>query len=187
VRAVQQVLFDLKLIKDKPDGAMGPMTRAAIRDFEKSAGLKETGQASKVVYAALLAAAQGKRDTVANSPLPTPPKEAPPKEQPKVEAAKPPEEKKPEEKPISIGNPPPPPPPPSSADIAKMGEADRVLAIQTMLIQLNFYRDKADGKVGPATKAAIRDYERASGLKETGEPTQAVLDSLKEMMGLVKR
>ena len=33
VRAIQQALVDLKLLRDKPDGAMGPLTRNAIRAF----------------------------------------------------------------------------------------------------------------------------------------------------------
>jgi peptidoglycan hydrolase-like protein with peptidoglycan-binding domain len=53
VRAVQQLLFDLKLLRDKPDGALGPATRAAIRDYERMAGLKESGEPSKAVFESL--------------------------------------------------------------------------------------------------------------------------------------
>lgn len=53
VRAIQQALFDLKLLRDKPDGVPGPMTTAAIRDFQRTAGLTETGEASREVYVAL--------------------------------------------------------------------------------------------------------------------------------------
>jgi peptidoglycan hydrolase-like protein with peptidoglycan-binding domain len=172
-RAVQQALFDLKLLKDRPDGVIGPMSRAAIRDFQKGAGLAETGEVSKDVYTALLLAL-ARRDTVANSPLPAPPK---------VEA-------KPEEKPapaVNVGTPPAPPPPPTSADLAKQAEAERIKSIQALLRAMNFSKDAPDGKAGPATRTAIREYERAAGLKETGEPTQALLDSLREMSGLLKR
>jgi peptidoglycan hydrolase-like protein with peptidoglycan-binding domain len=53
VRAIQQALFDLKLLRDKPDGALGPMTRNAIRTFQRGAGLAQTGEPSKDVYVAL--------------------------------------------------------------------------------------------------------------------------------------
>jgi peptidoglycan hydrolase-like protein with peptidoglycan-binding domain len=53
IRVIQQALVDLKLSRDKPDGVMGPMTRAAIRSFQKTAGIAETGEATKDVYAAL--------------------------------------------------------------------------------------------------------------------------------------
>jgi hypothetical protein len=38
--------------------------------------------------------------------------------------------------------------------------------------------------LGPATRAAIRDYERSLGIAQTGEPSKALFDSLKEMRGL---
>jgi TPR repeat protein len=53
VRAIQQALFDLKLLKDKPDGALGPMTRNAIKSFQKNAGITETGEPSRDLYLAL--------------------------------------------------------------------------------------------------------------------------------------
>lgn len=53
VRAVQQALFDLKLLQEKPSGAYGPKTRAAIRDFQHRNGLAETGEPTKNLYEAL--------------------------------------------------------------------------------------------------------------------------------------
>jgi peptidoglycan hydrolase-like protein with peptidoglycan-binding domain len=53
VRAIQQALLDLKLLKDKPDGALGPMTRNAIKSFQKNAGITETGEPSRDLYIAL--------------------------------------------------------------------------------------------------------------------------------------
>ncbi|HTE82160.1 MAG TPA: SEL1-like repeat protein, partial [Reyranella sp.] len=78
VQAVQQVLIDLRRLNGKADGVAGPATRAAIIDFEKSVGLRETGEASREVYvAALRAIAQ--HDAVARSPLPPPPRSVAPK------------------------------------------------------------------------------------------------------------
>ncbi|MDP1839103.1 MAG: peptidoglycan-binding protein [Reyranella sp.] len=93
VRVIQQALVDLKFLRDKPDGALGPMTRAAIRAFQRSTGLRETGEPTREVYAALKDSLAN-RDVVANSPLPLPAKvepkvETPTVELPKVELPKP--------------------------------------------------------------------------------------------------
>ena len=61
VRAIQQALLDLKLLRDKPDGVAGPMTRNAIKAFQKSIGEAETGEPTREVFAALQAAV-AKRD-----------------------------------------------------------------------------------------------------------------------------
>jgi hypothetical protein len=78
VRTIQQALISLQLLTDKPDGLLGPLTRKAIRDFQRTSGLKETGEPGIEVYLALRQA-QARRDIVANSPLPPPPKEDPAK------------------------------------------------------------------------------------------------------------
>lgn len=283
VRAVQQVLFDLKRLRDKPDGVAGPMTRSAIRDFQKSVGLPETGEPSREVYAALLSTSQ---DVVSSSPLPTPPSSPlaviappPPLESPKVETTKsvpaeveavktepaktePPKVETPKveapkveapkaeapkvvqaakpapppvvETKIDLGTPPPPPPPPTSAEIAALAppalaqpkpepsridppkpppvvidtskpalpkveiappkpdpyawpasRLDQVKAVQTMLRDLRFYTKPIDGQASSATQTAIRDYQRTAGLKETGEVSKALFDSLQEMRKLM--
>ena len=197
-RAVQQALFDLKLLKDKPDGVIGPMSRTAIREFQRSAGLPENGEPNREVYAALVRA-QARRDTVANSPLPAPPPAA---DATKPDAAKPEaampeptkpaapakaEPAKPDDKQVNVSAAPAPPPPPTSAEMVKQAELERIKSIQALLRAMNFYKHPPDGKAGPATRAAIREYERASGQKETGEPTQALLESLRELSGLLKR
>ncbi|MBV8193028.1 MAG: SEL1-like repeat protein [Alphaproteobacteria bacterium] len=53
IRVIQQALADLKLLNDKPDGVLGPMTRTALRSFQKASGLAETGEPSKEVFVAL--------------------------------------------------------------------------------------------------------------------------------------
>jgi peptidoglycan hydrolase-like protein with peptidoglycan-binding domain len=53
IRVIQQALVDLKLLRDKPDGVMGPMTRAAIKSFQKTSGVDETGEPSNELFVAL--------------------------------------------------------------------------------------------------------------------------------------
>jgi peptidoglycan hydrolase-like protein with peptidoglycan-binding domain len=271
IRAIQQALLDLKRLRDKPDGNLGPMTRAAIRDFQKSTGMRPTGEPSRELYAALVLA---RHDVVSGSPLPMPPPVAIP-DPPKIEPAKPaaaatPPQRTDDSK-IDLGRaaPPPPPPtsaevaaitrpaaaprqpdppkpppvvvetakpapfkvettrptlspayipppsappPPTSADIARAGppkiepptpeppkveiakadpnawpasRPDQVKAIQTLLRDLRFYTKAIDGQVSGGTQAAIREYQRMAGLKETGEANKALFDSLTEMRKLM--
>jgi peptidoglycan hydrolase-like protein with peptidoglycan-binding domain len=249
ISVIQQALFDLKLLSDKPDGAIGPVTRAAIRTFQRNVGARETGEPTKDVFAALQEAIARRAvasappsppaiDLGAPEPPPAPPTSADiaratpqPEEKtesakvepatavptpidpakppmPKIEAATaapPPIVATPEEpKPvppetanptaIDLGQPEPPPAPPTSADIARAdpdawptSTADQVTAIQRLLRDLNFLRDPADGLYGPATRAAILDYERTAGLAQTGEPSKALFESLKEMRGTMMR
>ena len=62
---------------------------------------------------------------------------------------------------------------------------DQVKAIQAILRELKFYNAPVDGIASIGTRNAIRDYEKMAGLKESGEPTKAVFDSLKEMRALM--
>jgi TPR repeat protein/peptidoglycan hydrolase-like protein with peptidoglycan-binding domain len=211
IRTIQQALIDLQRLNGKADGIAGPATRAAIIDFEKSVGLRETGEASREVYvAALKAIAQ--HDAVARSPLPLPPRTEPPKaetskppskvdvpvlQSPGAEARTPP--------PIDLGTaqappPPPPPPPPTSADIAHLmarteptkpdpdawptKRNEQIRAIQTLLGQLKLMRAAPTGEAGPITVAAIREYQRMAGLPQTGEPSRELFESLKAARSL---
>jgi peptidoglycan hydrolase-like protein with peptidoglycan-binding domain len=249
ISVIQQALFDLKLLSDKPDGAIGPVTRAAIRTFQRNVGGRETGEPTKDVFAALQEAIARRAaasappsppaiDLGAPEPPPAPPTSADiaraaPKPEEKMESAKvepatavptpidppkppmpnieaataasppivaTPEEPKPappETAPpaaIDLGQPEPPPAPPTSADIARAGPdawptstADQVTAIQRLLRDLNFLRDPTDGLYGPATRAAILDYERTAGLAQTGEPSKALFESLKETRSTMMR
>ncbi len=155
VKLVQQTLIDQQRLHGKADGIAGPATHLAIREFEKSAGLPSTGQPSRGVYLALVKA-RGPADAI---------------------------------------KPPDPPPPPTSADIAKSTEPksvsadagsdwpakapDQIRAIQKLLIDLKLLNAQPTGTVGPLTRRAIRAYQKQAGLKETGEPSQALFDSLK--------
>jgi len=151
VKLVQQALIDLQRLHGKADGAAGPATRLAIREFEKSAGLPSTGEPSRAVYLALVKARS---------------------------------------QPAAI-KPPDPPPPPTSADIAKSTitttdangwpakAPDQIRAIQQLLVDLKLLKAEPTGTVGPLTRRAIRTYQKNAGLKETGEPSQALFESLK--------
>ncbi|UYN96491.1 MAG: SEL1-like repeat protein [Enhydrobacter sp.] len=180
IRAVQQALVDMKLLGGKPDGVLGPRTRTAIRDFQGNAGMRETGEPSRELFLALKVAQRG---IVEHSALPTPPKADPPPPEPPKEAAK-----------AAIDEPKAPTEPPTttSDDIARTDRdvwpktrADQIRAIQRLLTELRYYDAALTGQLGKLTRAAILDYQRTRGLKQTGEPSEALFESLKEMRGLM--
>lgn len=223
IRIVQKALFDLKLLRDEPDGALGPMTRAAIRTFQRINAQRETGEPSRELYASLKEAVArrdvappARPETRPEPPLAvasTRPPEAPvakveppkpielaaaettpPPSSADIARLTPPPPASP--KPIQLAAAAPPPPPPTSADIRKAAPVDpdawpatsaaQVSAIQALLREMRFYESAPDGRIGPATRAAIREYEGLAGLKVTGQASKELFDSLKEMQLLMK-
>ncbi|HYD08181.1 MAG TPA: SEL1-like repeat protein [Reyranella sp.] len=146
VKVIQQALIDLKLLKGKVDGDAGRATRAAIRDFEKSAGLPETGQPSREVHAALVKAVA---------------------------------KLAPEPASVSKSDPAPSPEPSPVVETWPAKGPDQIRAIQRLLVELKLLDAEPTGTVGPLTRRAIRDFQRKAGLKETGEPSQALFNALK--------
>ena len=67
-------------------------------------------------------------------------------------------------------------PKPTQAEIAE---------IQQLLRQLSFDAGPPDGKPGPATRTAIRQYEKVAGLKVTGEASLALLAHLRQVTGMM--
>lgn len=56
---------------------------------------------------------------------------------------------------------------------------DQVIAnVQSALQQQGYYQGQVDGLLGPQTRAAIADYQRANGLAETAAVDQPTLESL---------
>ncbi len=56
---------------------------------------------------------------------------------------------------------------------------DQVIAnVQTALQQQGYYQGEIDGLLGPQTRAAIADYQRANGLADTAAIDQPTLQSL---------
>jgi len=56
---------------------------------------------------------------------------------------------------------------------------DQVIAnVQSALQQQGYYQGEVDGLLGPQTRAAVADYQRASGLAETAAIDQPTLESL---------
>lgn len=58
------------------------------------------------------------------------------------------------------------------------GRSDLVLDIQRELANRGYYDGTVDGVPGPRTSQAIRDFEQAQGMKQTGEPSDALLANI---------
>ena len=59
--------------------------------------------------------------------------------------------------------------------------SELVRAIQEALAARGLYNGPADGLNGPKTEAAILFFEQTEGMEETGEPSRAILDRLKQV------
>ena len=60
-------------------------------------------------------------------------------------------------------------------------EADRIKTAQTHLIHLNYLKDKADGKLGPKTKTALKKFQAHNNLKVTGKLTDETFKALEKL------
>jgi peptidoglycan hydrolase-like protein with peptidoglycan-binding domain len=56
--------------------------------------------------------------------------------------------------------------------------AEIIADIQRELASRGFYDGAVDGRYGPRTDAAIRDFEQAAGLKPSAEPSEALLRTI---------
>ena len=54
-----------------------------------------------------------------------------------------------------------------------------VAAVQEELTRLGLYSGRVDGLMGPKTRSAIRDFQRAAGVEESGMASEALLEALK--------
>ena len=80
---------------------------------------------------------------------------------------------------------PAPAPAQNAAQIAAQSSAALVTEIQRQLARLGLYADPIDGHTGPHTTAAISRYQAAAGEPVTGQPTQALLDTLRQPLPAV--
>ncbi len=66
----------------------------------------------------------------------------------------------------------------ASAAIAPGSRGSQVTAMQKKLIALGYLKDTADGSYGPATKAAVKSFEKANGLTADGKADDTMLSLL---------
>lgn len=59
---------------------------------------------------------------------------------------------------------------------------DQLVEIQKMLFALKFYNGPPDGIMGPATTAAVKEFQKTAGLPTNGEVSQDLFDLLRDMV-----
>jgi len=70
-------------------------------------------------------------------------------------------------------------PPPATGGVGD----SQVRAAQWELIRLGYLKGKADGQMGPKTRAAIENFQRANGLPADGVPSASLLARLQASQG----
>src|SRR5262249_36196532 len=68
-----------------------------------------------------------------------------------------------------------PGPPDATAKVEARPTPEIIADIQRELIRRGYYEGVVDGRYGPRTDAAVRDFEQANGLKASTEPNEALL------------
>jgi peptidoglycan hydrolase-like protein with peptidoglycan-binding domain len=72
-----------------------------------------------------------------------------------------------------------PRPPEATAKVEARPTPEIIADIQRELTRRGYYEGVVDGRYGPRTDAAVRDFEQASGLKASTEPNEALLAAIK--------
>jgi peptidoglycan hydrolase-like protein with peptidoglycan-binding domain len=80
--------------------------------------------------------------------------------------------------PVPIAAPAPPPAPPPPAMPAHLTPAQQRIAKIQMALNANGSQLDVDGKLGPATRDALKTFQSAHGLKPTGRSDAATLKAL---------
>jgi peptidoglycan hydrolase-like protein with peptidoglycan-binding domain len=72
-----------------------------------------------------------------------------------------------------------PRPPEATSKIDARPTPEIIADIQRELMRRGYYDGVVDGRYGPRTDAAVRDFEQANGLKASTEPNEALLAAIK--------
>ena len=73
---------------------------------------------------------------------------------------------------------------PAKADLSRGSKGEEVKALQSMLIDLGFLSDKADGIFGKNTQAAVKALQRYWCIEETGVADEGVINDLEILWAL---
>ena len=165
VASMQRELTQLGLYEGVADGLLGPRTDQAIREFEKSQGLKITGEPTATLLD-MMRRARPKTGTTGSVA-----KDA--KSDPISSFAK--DDARPE----------------TTGSIAKSEStaktearpSSRVLAVQRVLARLGYGPVKLSGLPDAATRTSIEQFERDRGLKRTGEVNDRLVAELAVVTG----
>lgn len=161
VRTVQEVLRDLKLYAGTVDGLAGPQTAQAVQAYQQLVGLEATGKIDTALLSQLGAgAAQAKPEEISPAALVSanPAEGLPPLPQPRPGGSL----------------------EPTQVAAAHPGDP-HIMRIQAGLKAFGNDGIELDGRMGPKTRGAIREFQSLFGLPETGEPDAIVYAKMREI------
>jgi peptidoglycan hydrolase-like protein with peptidoglycan-binding domain len=165
VASMQRELNQLGIYDGAADGLLGPRTDQAIREFEKSQGLKITGEPT-VTLLDMMRRAKPKTGTTGSLA-----KDAKPDTTGSVS--------KNDARPETTGS-------IAKHEPATKTEArpsSRVLAVQRVLARLGYGPVKLSGLPDSATRTSIEQFERDRGLKRSGEVSDRLVAELAVVTG----
>lgn len=162
VEEIQRILKDTHFDPGSLDGVMGSRTRKAIRDFQKEKGLWPSGKIDSKTWLELNREKEAFKKEIAPQPLVLP-------------SEKKPLDVKSEEEVRKIMG-------PQEKAIKEKLPKDRKKQIQIALQKAGFYKGKIDGKIGPQTKQAIREFQKSKGLKPDGVVGQKTRKELEKYL-----
>jgi len=64
------------------------------------------------------------------------------------------------------------------ADLARGSSSEEVESLQEMLFDMGYLFEEPDGKFGANTEAAVKEYQKATGLEETGVVTDELMEKI---------
>ncbi|MCM8782040.1 MAG: peptidoglycan-binding protein [Candidatus Omnitrophica bacterium] len=162
VEEIQRILKGMDFDPGPVDGVMGSRTRRAIREFQKEKGLLPSGKVDSKTWLKLI------REKEALSKEVTPQPSVLPYEEKQLDV-----KSKEEVRKIMA---------PQEQTIKEKTSKDRKKQIQIALHKSGFYKGKIDGKIGPQTKQAIKEFQKAKGLKVDGIVGKSTWNELKRYL-----
>lgn len=161
VQEVEETLTDLALNPGTIDGIMDDQTRAAIREFQKGQGIKQTGyidaktldaltKQKESLVAAQAEAVKGQAPAASSTELA--------QGQSATAAA------------VT-----------ATMNFSSLSPQERSVKIQTILANHGFYKGAVDGKIGPKSKLAIKDFQISQKLKADGVVGPKTWDALMKL------
>ena len=162
VEEIQEILKKGGFSPGPVDGRMGWQTRKAIREFQETKGLKVSGKVNQETWLELNREKEALKKEVTPQLLVLPSERhlSDVKSEEEIRKIMGPQEKAIKEK------------------LPK----DRKKQIQIALQKSGFYKGKIDGKIGPQTRQAIREFQKSKGLRVDGVMGSKTWEELKKYL-----
>ncbi|MGI8906697.1 MAG: peptidoglycan-binding protein [Candidatus Sumerlaeaceae bacterium] len=182
VARAQQLLLKLGKFEGKHDGKLGPITQAAITDFQKENALTAKGEPDGATLKKLAAA-------VADLPTPEDKTAADVSSPIQISGAKSGTAKKSDTTPSKADDPQfvvlrkatPPSKVVDAGPVPRMTRVAEVKALQEKLVQAKVYAGEPDGKWGHNTIVAMKEFQEQNKLEVTGKPNKETWRKLNEV------